>query len=107
MGRGSDIRRAEAGRPFTYGATGNHVWSFAGQDDRPDVSSTFLQPFTSYSTKDAWTFGLNTESTYNWGTHNWAVPINPTAGLRYWATAPDSGPCGLGFRVPVTFLFPK
>ena len=108
--------------PWTYGALGNHIWSFAGQSNRPDVSSTFLQPFVSYTTKDAWTFGLNTESTYNWESHEWSVPINLTisklvkvnkqpisllAGLRYWATAPDNGPSGLGARVAVTFLFPK
>src|SRR5688572_7990565 len=30
---------------WTYGALANHVWSFAGDDERADVSSTFLQPF--------------------------------------------------------------
>ncbi|MBY5360122.1 transporter, partial [Rhizobium leguminosarum] len=34
-------------------------------------------------------------------------PISLTAGIRYWAAAPDNGPEGLGFRVAVTFLFPK
>ena len=107
---------------WTFGALANHVWSFAGDDDRPDISSTFLQPFISYTTHDAWTFGVNTESTYNWETKDWSVPINFTvaklvkfdkqpvsftAGVRYWAESPDSGPDGLGFRGVVTFLFPK
>jgi hypothetical protein len=52
--------------PWTYGALANHFWSFAGDDDRADVSSTFLQPFLSYTTPHAWTFALNTESTYDW-----------------------------------------
>jgi hypothetical protein len=30
---------------WTYGALVNHIWSVAGDDDRCDVSSTFLQPF--------------------------------------------------------------
>ncbi|QKK15270.1 transporter [Rhizobium indicum] len=108
--------------PWTYGILGNHIWSFAGQSDREDVSSTFLQPFISYTTKDAWTFSLNTESTYNWETNNWSVPINfavaklitidkqpisLTAGIRYWADAPENGPEGVGFRLALTFLFPK
>lgn len=108
--------------PWTYGILANHIWSFAGEDDRPDVSSTFLQPFLSYTTHDAWTFTLNTESTYNWEGDEWSVPLNfmvgklvkfdkqPvsfTAGLRYWAAAPDSGPEGLGVRFAVTFLFPQ
>lgn len=64
---------------WTIGVLVNHLWSFAGDEDRADVSATFLQPFISYTTPDAWTFGLNTESTYNWTTSEWAVPINLTA----------------------------
>lgn len=108
--------------PWTYGLLANHIWSFAGQHDRPDVSSTFLQPFLSYTTHDAWTFTLNTESTYDWEGDQWSVPVNAmigklvtfdkqpvsfTAGLRYWADAPENGPEGLGFRFAVTFLFPQ
>jgi hypothetical protein len=100
----------------------NHIWSFAGNDERNDISNTFLQPFLSYTTPDAWTFALNTESTYDWKAEEWSVPINftvsklvkideqpisLTAGLRYWAAAPDNGPEGLGFRLGLTFLFPK
>ena len=62
--------------PWTVGILANHIWSFAGDDDRSEVNSTFLQPFVSYTTKDAWTFSLNTESTYNWEADEWSVPIN-------------------------------
>jgi hypothetical protein len=107
---------------FTYGALANHLWSFAGEGDRSDVNATFMQPFLSYTTKTAWTFGLNTEASYDWEGENWSVPINATVsklvkvgkqpislmgGLRYWAEAPDGGPEGLGFRAGITFLFPK
>jgi hypothetical protein len=107
---------------WTVGALANHIWSFAGDDERSDISSTFLQPFISYTTSDAWTFGLNLESTYNWETEDWSVPINFTVakltkiseqpvsftvGVRYWAASPDSGPDGIGVRGVVTFLFPK
>ena len=30
---------------WTYGALVNHIWSFAGDDDRNEISSTFIQPF--------------------------------------------------------------
>ncbi|SDA92681.1 hypothetical protein [Mesorhizobium qingshengii] len=108
--------------PWTVGILANHIWSFAGDSERADINSTFLQPFLSYTTKDAWTFGINTESSYNWIAHQWSVPINLTvaklvvidkqpvslgAGLRYWAASPDSGPDGLGFRASLTLLFPK
>lgn len=108
--------------PWTVGALTNHVWSFAGEGDRNDISSTFLQPFVSYTTKNAWTFTLNTESTYDWEGEAWSVPINftvaklvkidkqpisLTAGVRYWAESPDNGPDGFGARLAITFLFPK
>ncbi|MGE6784520.1 transporter [Ensifer adhaerens] len=108
--------------PWTVGALANHIWSVAGDHNREDVSSTFLQPFLTYTTDDAWTFALNTESTYDWKGDQWSVPINfqvskvvkfgeqPVsfqAGARYWAVAPDNGPEGWGLRASITFLFPK
>lgn len=108
--------------PWTYGVLTNHIWSFAGDDDRGDVNSTFLQPFLSYTTPSAWTFTLNSESTYNWVDEEWSLPLNAVvskvvtiggqlvslgAGVRYWADSPDSGPDGLGLRLIVTLLFPK
>jgi hypothetical protein len=62
--------------PWSIGVLSNHLWSFAGDDDRADVSSTFIQPFISYTTKDAWTITLNSESTYDWTAEAWSVPIN-------------------------------
>ncbi|TKT67091.1 transporter [Rhizobiaceae bacterium LC148] len=121
-GAGPTIVALKQDGPWTYGALANHIWSFAGNEDRRDISSTFLQPFLSYTTADAWTFALNTESTYDWTGRDWSVPINVTvskllkinqqpisltAGIRYWAAAPDGGAEGLGFRVGLTFLFPK
>jgi hypothetical protein len=108
--------------PWTIGILANHIWSVTGDDDRADISSTFLQPFISYTTKDAWTFTLNTESSYDWKSEQWSVPINAQVsklvkfgeqpvsiggGVRYWAESPDSGPEGFGARLTVTFLFPK
>jgi hypothetical protein len=106
---------------WTYGALVNHIWSVAGDDDRDDVSATFLQPFLSYTTPKATTFGINTESTYDWEHYQWTVPINLfvsqlvkfgpqpvsfTAGVRYYVESPDGGP-EWGLRFVVTFLFPE
>ena len=107
---------------WTYGMLANHLWSYAGDNDRSNISNTFLQPFVAYTTKDAWTFSLNSESAYNWVTDQWSIPVNGTVakllkfgnqpvqiggGLRYWLVSPEnSGPKGLGARVFVTFLFP-
>lgn len=107
---------------WTFGALGNHIWSFAGDSARSPISATFVQPFVSFTTKTATTYGLNTESTYDWKSSRWTVPLNASVsqvlrvgdqlisvagGLRYWAQAPDSAPSGWGARVVVTLLFPK
>jgi len=94
----------------------------AGSRSAPSQSDTFLQPFVSYTTQDAWTFSANTESTYDWVNEEWTTPINlktsklvtiggqrvslsATAG--HWAIAPDAGPEGWGATAGATFLFPK
>jgi hypothetical protein len=105
---------------FTYGILANHIWSYAGWGDQ-NVNSTFLQPFISYTTKTFTTFGLNTESTYDWQGQQWTVPLNLMVsqllkigkmpiqfqvGGRYYAEVPDGGP-DWGLRFTVTFLLPK
>jgi hypothetical protein len=106
---------------WTYGMLANHIWSFAGDHDRKDINATFLQPFLAYQTKTYTTFGVNTESTYDWIAEQWTVPVNLTVaqlvkiggmpiqftlGGRYYADKPDGGP-DWGLRFGVTFLFPK
>jgi hypothetical protein len=106
---------------FTYGVLANHIWSFAGNEKRQDISATFLQPFVAYTTKTYTTVGLNTESTYDWKNKQWTVPINVSVsqllklagqpirlslGRRYYAERPMGGP-DWGIRFTVTVLFPK
>jgi hypothetical protein len=106
---------------WTYGVLANHIWSFAGEDDRSDVSTTFLQPFLNYTTKRATSFILNSESTYDWEGEEWTVPLNAGVtqlfriggqrvqiGLlgRWYAESPGGGP-DWGVRVPITLLFPR
>jgi hypothetical protein len=106
---------------WTVGALANHLWSVANNGSNANVNATFLQPFLAYTTTNAWTFSLNTESTYDWAANQWAVPLNLAAtkvtklgnqlisfgaGVRYWVDGPDSGPQGWGARLVVTLLFP-
>ena len=108
--------------PWTYGALANHIWSVAGSNSRADINATFVQPFVSYTTPDAVTYTLNTESTYDWEARQWSVPVNAVVskvtklgdqlvsfggGVRYWADSPDAGAKGFGLRVAVTLLFPR
>jgi hypothetical protein len=106
---------------WTYGLLANHLWSFAGNDERADISTTFIQPFVSYTTRTFTTFGLNTESTYDWEGRQWTVPVHVSVtqlvklwgqplslqlGVRYYAERPQGGP-DWGLRFAVTFLFPR
>jgi hypothetical protein len=119
---------------WTYGVLANHLWSYANAarysgssaEDASDggdaqVNATFIQPFVSYTTKTFTTFGLNTESTYDWSHSQWTVPINVSVsqllkvgkqpiqlslGAKYYADKPSGGP-DWGLRFVVTFLFPK
>lgn len=107
--------------PWTVGLLANHVWSFAGDGDRDEVNSTFLQPFCSYITKSKTTFTVNLESGYDWEHGQWTVPANfvisqlfnlgtqpvqAFVGGRYYFESPEGGP-EWGVRAGLTFLFPK
>jgi hypothetical protein len=107
--------------PWTYGALANHLWDVAGNDDRASVNATFLQPFVSYITPTKTTFTFNTETTYDWHNDQWIVPVNfivsqlfkigdqpvqAFVGARYYVETPSGGP-EWGFRLGMTFLFPK
>jgi hypothetical protein len=106
---------------WTYGALARQIWSVAGHSDRADVRSTYIQPFVAYTTRSAWTYSLNTESTYDWVGKQWAVPIHfevakvlsvgrgavsVGAGVRCWAATPPGGPQACGVRFSVTPVFP-
>ncbi|HSR74397.1 MAG TPA: hypothetical protein VLL31_06100 [Sulfurovum sp.] len=120
-GAGPTIVALKQESGWTYGLLANHIWS--GADDKHQaMSNTFLQPFLSYVTKDAVTYTLNSESTYDWRSEQWTVPFNGMVskvmkvgdqlvsvggGLRYYAESPETGPEGWGVRFIFTFLFPK
>ncbi len=108
--------------PWTYGALTNHIESFAGDDNRSDISMTLLQPFLTYRTKTMTTFVLENQSTYDWENEEWAVPFTFSvqqmvkigkvpfqigAGVRYWAVSSDNGAEDWGARLQVTFILPK
>lgn len=105
--------------PWTVGGLANHIVDINGDTD---INATFLQPFLSYTSPTAWSYTVNSESTYDWEAKDWSVPFNFTVtkltrfgdqpvslggGVRYWAESPDSGPEGWGARLILTFLFPK
>lgn len=113
------LRQTEDG--WTYGALANHLWSFAGDGDRDEVSSTFLQPFVSRGLGQGRTLTFNFESSYDWEGGQWTVPFNVgyskvfrigdqlvswSGGARYYFEAVDGGP-EWGLRFVFTLLYPK
>ena len=108
--------------PWTYGALANHLWSFAGESSRSDISNTFLQPFVSFTKPNGVSYSLNLESSYNWKSEDWQIPMNFVVakvtrignqmvqfagGVRYYAESTPSGPEGFGLRFNVVLLFPR
>ena len=106
--------------PWTVGVLANHVWSFAGDADRSDVSNTFLQPFISYAAAGGWTYTVNTQSTYDWVAQQWSVPLlfqdieanenRRTARQsccrgKILGRDASSGPHGLAGLLSLTFIF--
>jgi len=104
--------------PWTIGGLANHVWSFGGNE----INLTYLQPFVNYGSPSGWIFGLNTESTYDWNTNKWSIPINATvsklvtlsdrrvllrAGAGYHAAGSTGGDTDWRGRFTMTLFFPQ
>jgi hypothetical protein len=107
-------------RGWSYGALVNHIWSVAGEDDRQDISATFLQPFLSKALGQGRTVSINFESSYDWKNEQWTVPFNVgyskvtkagsqllswQVGARYFFETPEGGP-DWGVRATITLLYP-
>ena len=116
---GVALRQTSSG--WTYGVLFNHIWSFAGDGNRNDISTTFLQPFLAKALGQGRTLSFNVESTYDWEGEQWTVPLNIAyskvsrigrqmvsyaGGVRYYIEASDNGP-EWGVRFTFTLLYPK
>lgn len=109
---------------WVAGALANQVWSVAGDDDLPDVSSFLLQPFVNYNLSDGWFLSTGPIITANWEADSddtWTVPIGGGGGklvrlgklplnialqFYYNVISPDDGP-DWTIRLQLGFLFPK
>jgi hypothetical protein len=110
--------------PWVFGALINNVWSFAGDDDRPDVNQMLIQPFVNYNLPDAWYVGSAPIITANWEADSddrWTVPlgghvgkivrlgklpVNLQAGGYYNVVRPDNA-AEWQLRIQIQFLFPR
>ena len=103
---------------LTYGFLWNQIWDTGGS---ADISSMFIQPFLAKALGKGRTLSINTESTYNWKTKDWTVPINlmyskvskwgsqmvsNQIGVGWYVTSPTGG-ADWQLRYALTLLFPK
>jgi hypothetical protein len=113
------LKQTEDG--ITYGALWNYLVSVAGDDDRADVDSTFIQPFLAKAFPGGRTATINLESSYDFEGKHWNVPVNLmyskvtkignqmvsfAGGARYYLETPPGGP-DWGLRFVVTLLYPR
>jgi hypothetical protein len=109
-------------KPWTVGLLAYNTWDAGGTSTYGTANNLFYQPFVSYVTPTAWTFTVNTQSTFNWDARRAENPVNATVskivkfgdtpvslsvGARYYASSVPGGPSGWGGRASMTFLFPK
>jgi len=110
--------------PWVLGVLANNIWSFAGDNDRPDVNQFLLQYFVHYNFEGGWYLTSAPINTANWeadSDNRWTIPLGGGGGkvfrvgkqpLNFQTQAfynvekPDFGP-EWSLRVQLQFLFPK
>ncbi len=108
----------------SLGLLARQLWSFAGDDDRADVSQMLLEPFLNYNLKKGWFLITDIVMTANWEADSgqrWTVPLGAGAGrvfkvgkqpinsrveAYYNVERPDGAP-RWQFQFTWQFLFPR
>ena len=111
-------------KPWSLGLLVRQLWSFAGDDDRADVSQFLMQPFVNYNFDGGWFLFSDPAITANWKADSgqkWTVPIglgfgrvfsigkqpvNMRLGIFGNVVRPDFAPKG-ALKFTVQLLFPK
>lgn len=111
-------------QPWVIGALARQLWSFAGDDARPEVSQFLLQPFVNYNMEGGWYMVSAPVITANWeatSDDRWVVPvgggvgklftigsqpINSSMQAYYNVEKPTNG-ADWSLRLQMQFLFPK
>ena len=110
--------------PWVVGALVNHLWSFAGDDDRADVNQTLIQPIVTYNLPGGWFLTSVPYITANWetdGDDRWTVPIGIGVGkvhrfgtlpvglelASYYNVVRPDAAAEWNLRFRINLLFPK
>lgn len=102
---------------WTVGALANQLWTF----DSDEINKSFVQPWVTYDVKNGWSISATSQSSYDWNSGEWTVPINVgiaklfdvgkqpvqfQVGGAYRLAGPADAPLW-GLQSTLTFLFPK
>lgn len=111
-------------KPWVLGLLVRQLWSFAGDDDRRDVSQLLIQPFINYNLPNGWYLSSSPVITSNWEAPSggkWTLPLgggfgkifrigkqpmNASVQSFYNVEHPDIAP-DWTLRFQLQFLFPK
>jgi hypothetical protein len=110
--------------PWVVGAVFSHVWSFAGDDERRDVSITVIRPIVNHNLPGGWYVSSSPSIIADWEAdreNRWLVPLGGGVGkifaigtkqvsalleAYYHVESPEFGP-DWQLRFRITFLFPE
>ena len=111
--------------PWLFGALVQNVWSYAGDDDAPDVNSFSFQYFINYNIKGGWYVSSTPTITANWEADStdetWTVPVGGGVGRLvrfgklpvdlklqgFWNVEKPTDAADWCIQFQVKFLFPK
>jgi hypothetical protein len=110
--------------PWVNGILANHVWSFAGESDRADVSQSTFEPVISYNFENGWFIDFDSTITADWNASadkRWTIPVGLDVGKAfqvgkqslswqfgtYYNVERAEGTGRWLFRFQVSLIFPK
>ena len=122
---GPSVVALKSSGPWVVGGLAQQVWSYAGNDDRRNVSELLLQPFVNYNLPSGWYLTSSPVLTANWkaarSSDRWTVPVGGGVGkivrlgklpvnmqLQAYYTAARPDPVGAWtVRFQIQLLFPR
>jgi len=110
--------------PWVNGILANHVWSFAGESDRDNVSLSTLEPVINYNFENGWYLAFDSTMTADWNApadKRWTIPVGLDAGKAfqigkqslslqfgtYYNVVRAEGAARWLVRLQLSFIFPK
>jgi hypothetical protein len=120
LGVGPTVVLLKQSGSYTFGLLANHIFSIAGDDDRPDVNASFFQPFVARNFTGGYALAVNTEVTQNWDADATSGSLN-IMGSKVISLGSQLAQVFVGPRIPygngntanwgirggLTLLFPK